>query len=282
MFIACDRKAESAFGGRCRNEATFEGRCEKVFSHKNGSAPRADKPTIPLVKFRLPNHLFTEARDLFPEMIRNEDHEIKFEESHRILAQLAGRKFKGIRIEEGPGDSGTQIFGKEGLPFPLATGIPEEIAHAGFRLDNVHCFQRQDARAFLVLGYKKVPRDVRLTTEQQAFLKKKVFAALWGVCHAWANIPEHIGTLKGNLCKFVVIKEGSDVVVFVTNPKDLPEPMFTLPISEVQIQEWEVIHTLNFTGYDFSYLKTLQQKKTVPPRPANRLVYNDGLWGITP
>lgn len=261
LWVACDRQAVTAFGGRCRNQAGPNGQCVSVASHKDGSAPRADPPDVVLVKPKLHGSALKAAMAFFPTVLR---HEEMFSEANELKATMAGRAF---HIRKGAGDSGTAVFGKNiGLKECSVSGLHTELNAAGFALDNVHVWEQMREGAptgagFLNLGYRKGGKEVTLDEDQQHFVRRS-FDLNWDRVHVWDNIPEFIGVMSGRTFKFLILKEeGERLLIITTKPK--MDESWWMERAEFTSITREMLHTVN--------LMERSDRKMV-------LHYNEGLW----
>lgn len=244
--MACDRAAESAFGGRCRNRAAANGRCDSVASHRDGSALRADSPDTVLVKFKYGK--VNRALEIFPTVVRDEE---TIESEHALIGVFTGRKFRGVRGrgKQGPGDSGTPVFGQQGLWKPAAPSLSQDLMTTGYAVDDIHCWKRADRdEGFLVVGYRKRARGVAFTKDQERFLSRS-FSQAYQVAHVWENIPQHTGKLKGEEAVFkCLLLEETEEAVHIQSVRPLLEDTHWIPRSELALFRREVLHTVNFVG----------------------------------
>lgn len=265
--MACDRKVE--FGGRCRNMADpVTGRCIEISSHKEGTAGVVDEPTVILVKFPLFGGALDAAVRYFRDIPRFED---DCEKEHELAAKITGRQFKGVRASGKRGDSGTPVFGKDGVPNPNQSALATELGKNNFVLADVHCFSREPGQGFLVLGYYRGDADRRqltLNPHQKGFIDRS-WQHQWGRgrVHVWANTPQHVGIIEGSRFKFMILDE-RDGELLARFTKPLIEDAYWIPRSDFEWMVEESVHTVNFTTGKAGL------------GPSNKLVYRSGLWGI--
>ncbi|MDP3772472.1 MAG: hypothetical protein Q8Q94_03835 [bacterium] len=247
--MACDRAAESALGGRCRNRAGANGRCVSIASHRDRRAPRADSPDAVLVKFKLYGEALNRALEILPTVVRDEE---RIENEHALISLFAGRKFRGVRGRgktRCPGDSGTPIFGQQGLRKPAAPTLSQELLASGYAVDNTHCWKRPDKdEGFLVVGYRRGAKEILFTQDQERFLSR-AFGQASQVVHVWENIPQYTGQLKGEetVFKCLLLKK-TERGVYLQSVRPLLEDTHWIPRSELAFFRREVVHTVNFVG----------------------------------
>lgn len=257
MNKACDRQVQ--FGARCREEATANGRCAE---HQQGNAPRALEPDVILVKFKLFGAALHSAAGLFRYVPRMGE---IIEASHEAVAKTVGLQFKGLRqTDKGSGDSGTAVFGKQGLKGVSLTQL--KLEDAGFALADIHTFEKPDGSGMLVLGYYKYHTDVKpvaLRKDQKAFIDRSL-SMNWGNCHVWANIPQYTAEVQGVRFRFLITEDrGDKLLIQVTRPK--MDEVAEVSKKEIGAYRLETIHTVNLYGHaDRDFM----------------LHYAEGLWDV--
>ncbi len=256
MARTCDRQVQ--FGVRCREDAESDGKC---VLHQAMGAPRASEPTVVLMKFKLFGSALHAAAGLFKYVPRMAE---DIESAHELVAKAAGLQFRGVRAtDKGPGDSGTPVFGKQGLKDVAVASLRQELVDEGFVLADVHVFEKLDGSGMLVLGYHKHGKPTKLDNDQQKFIDRS-WAMNWSHCHVWANIPQQVAVADGVRFKFMLLGvQGAQLLIQVTRPR--MEETALVSKKDIKLEGTETVHTVNLVGPS--------SKSPIVP-----LAYAGGLW----
>lgn len=136
------------------------------------------------------------------------------EEQHRAVAQRLGQDPFAARPGKKIADSGTQVFGSNGLKDVLVSEVLSDLKKAGYRLVDTHITDNRKGQDFAVLLFAdkavilKRRNGISSAAEQQI---NNLLEATWPYCHVWANPPATDGYLIENLAGLVEIGDGLTV-----------------------------------------------------------------------
>lgn len=274
-FYACQCADQNAFGARCRERAVAGDVC--VIGHPHGPGYEgAMPPKIVLFRFTLSATAFAEA---IKAGFRSFDwRPWETQAMHRLESRLVKRPFQEYRRF---GDSGTAVFGKEGLVPVAAPGtLAVELEKAGLKLASgtLEAMER-GGRFTLGLRHGSLPPDrqtvdppAQWSPAKQTFVRG-LLAASWGKCHVWDNIPRwHVNVPNGQgdwiPTQFHIVQPGPPPLVQVIKPHAAEGELFELPDEVHKTAFLAATSTLNFGECG-------QIRKD---RPRVQIRWNSGYW----
>ena len=269
-FYACQAADEAALGGRCRRKAQQDGMCYEG-GHMTTTAPATPPRTI-LINFSLSIKMFVEAERLgFRRQTRVMS---ETQARHELESGLTRRSFIEYRQV---GDTGSAVFGKEGLPNVknLGTTIAEILkAERGFGDAHLEAAPDGGGRLMVIHQDKSIPKEYAsgLTAEMGQFLNR-LGTDTWEKCFVWDNPPRWHATVefthgKPYPIQFHILKElgNGGVVAQVIRPK-MPEPL-EIPAEVRKAAIRAATSTVNLRG----------RGATKPGVPGTTLLWNGGYW----
>ena len=176
-------------GGRCRRRAERNGLCVHHQARvEEGKRVRiAPVPTTIIFSFRLNARRAEELERAGIERRKiTREQEEEREARHIAQAKQHGRRPYAFREKA---DSGTPIFGKDGVRDVGINPTISEIQKAGYSLTQIFLEVKEEPMKRLLVYFEKGGKPY----EGSSSLWRALFFVLsvgWGYCHVWANPPQ--------------------------------------------------------------------------------------------
>lgn len=180
MSYACIGTTET--GARCRNEAAPSKRCEEC-TEKN--RPGAPAPTHILLKLVINERRAKAFANTGVSTVQPNWGERR--EQHQVEAYVHGMDAKAYATETYKGvDSGTAVFGRQGLSDVCVEELWAELHSLGFVLQDIHLERNRKGNDILVIALAKGAEN-KFPSLSVGPLVKDLLAFDWGFVHVWAN-----------------------------------------------------------------------------------------------